>query len=133
VNGRVWDAADQCDQPVTGETFELRAGRPEAIRAATEEACVREGLTKAGSVEFLSIGLNPAMEPVLTPKGNFLPEQSLGLVSLGFGNSVQFGGTKSGPRWVVPLTRATVTIDGVILVEDGQLVDLVRSSDLPAH
>jgi leucyl aminopeptidase (aminopeptidase T) len=133
VNGRVRDAADQCDQAVTGETFELRAGRPETIRAATEEACVREGLTRAGSVGFLSIGLNPAMEPVLSPKGNFLPEQSLGLVSLGFGNNVQFGGTDSGPRWVVPLTRATVTVDGVLLVEDGQHVDLGRSSDPPAH
>jgi leucyl aminopeptidase (aminopeptidase T) len=133
VNGRVKGAADQCDQPVTGETFELRAGRPEAIGAETEQACVREGLTKAGSVGFLSIGLNPAMRPVLSPKGNFLPEQSLGLVSLGFGNNVQFGGTDSGPRWVVPLTRATVTVDGVLLVEDGQPVDLGRSSAPPAH
>jgi leucyl aminopeptidase (aminopeptidase T) len=132
VNGRVKGAADQCDQPVTGETFELRGGRPEAIRAESEETCVREGLTKAGSVGFLSIGLNPAMRPILSPKGNFLPEQSLGLVSLGFGNNVQFGGSDSAPRWVVPLTRATVAVDGVVVIEGGQLVDLARSAGPPA-
>jgi leucyl aminopeptidase (aminopeptidase T) len=121
VAGRVRAAADQCDRPVTQEAFELRAGRPEAIRAASDEVCVQGGLAKAGAVGFLSIGLNPAMNPVLSDKGNFLPEQSLGLVSLGFGDNVRFGGTNAGPRWSVPLTRATVLADGVAVLRDGRL------------
>jgi hypothetical protein len=71
---------------------------------------------------FLSIGLNPAMKPALSPNGNFFPEQSLGLVSLGFGDNASFGGTNTAPRWIVPLTRATVLVDDVVVIRDGQLV-----------
>lgn len=122
ANGRVLAAADQCEQPIRQEAFELRAGRPEAIRAATDEACVQGGLRKAGAMGFLSIGLNPAMNPILGPDGNFLPEQALGLISLGFGDNVPFGGTNPAPRWIVPLTHATVSTDGVPIIQDGQLV-----------
>jgi hypothetical protein len=73
-------------------------------------------------VGFLSIGLNPAMKPFLSANGNYLPEQSLGLVSLGFGDNRQFGGTNAAPRWTVPLTRATVQADDVAIVRDGRLV-----------
>jgi leucyl aminopeptidase (aminopeptidase T) len=122
ANGRVLAAADQCDRPVSQETLELRGGRPEIIRAATDEACVQGGLGKAGAVGFLSIGLNPAMKPVLDTNGNFLPEQALGLISLGFGDNVRFGSTNTAPRWIVPLTHATVLTDGVPVVRDGRLV-----------
>jgi leucyl aminopeptidase (aminopeptidase T) len=122
VTGRVRLAADQCDRPVSQEAFELRAGRPHAVRAANDEACIQAGLAKAGAVGSLSIGLNPAMKPVLTANGNFLPEQSLGLVSLGFGDNVRFGGTNAAPRWSVPLTGATVMADGVAVIREGRLV-----------
>jgi aminopeptidase len=130
VTGRVRAAADQCDRPVSREAFELHAGRPESIRAATDEACVQSGLAKAGAVGFLSIGLNPAMKPVLSANGNFLPEQSLGLVSLGFGDNLRFGGTNAAPRWSVPLIRATVMADGVAIIRDGRL--LAEASGVPA-
>jgi leucyl aminopeptidase (aminopeptidase T) len=122
ANGPVRAAADQCDRPVSREAFEVRAGRPVGIRAASDEACVQGGLGKAGAMGFLSIGLNPAMKPALSPNGNFFPEQSLGLVSLGFGDNARFGGTNTAPRWVVPLTRATVLVDDVAVIRDGQLV-----------
>ena len=127
ATGRVRAAADQCDRPVSQEAFELRAGRPEGIRAATDEACVQGGLAGAGTVGFLSIGLNPAMKPILSANGNYLPEQSLGLVSLGFGDNRQFGGTNAAPRWTVPLTGATVLADDVAVIRDGRLVAGVRS------
>jgi leucyl aminopeptidase (aminopeptidase T) len=122
VTGRVRAAANQCDRPVSQETFELRSGRPEAIRAATDEACVRGALARAGAVGSISIGLNPAMKPVLRPNGNFIPEQSLGLVSLGFGDNVRFGGNNTAPRWTVPLMRATVLVDKVPVIRDGEFV-----------
>jgi leucyl aminopeptidase (aminopeptidase T) len=122
ANGPVRAAADQCDRPVSQEAFEVRAGRPEGIRAASDEACVQGGLGKAGAMGFLSIGLNPGMKLVLSPNGNSLPEQSLGLVSLGFGDNARFGGTNTAPRWIVPLTRATVLVDDVAVIRDGQLV-----------
>jgi leucyl aminopeptidase (aminopeptidase T) len=128
VNGQVRAAADQCDRPVSREAFELRRGRPQAIRAATDEACVQGGLGKAGAMGFLSIGLNPAMKPVLGAGGNFLPEQALGLISLGFGDNVRFGGTNTAPRWVVPLTHATLLADGVAVLRDGRLVASDRGS-----
>jgi leucyl aminopeptidase (aminopeptidase T) len=125
ATGRVRAAADQCHQPVSREAFELRAGRPERIRAASDEACVQDGLAGAGIVGFLSIGLNPAMKPILGANGNYLPEQSLGLVSLGFGDNRQFGGTNAAPRWTVPLTHATVLADDVAILLDGRLVESV--------
>ena len=128
VNGRVRAAADQCERPVSQEAFELRGGRPEAIRAATDEACVQGGLGKAGGVGFLSIGLNPAMTPVLGANGNFLPEQALGLISLGFGDNVRFDGTNAAPGWIVPLTHATVLTDGVPVMQDGRLIARVGRS-----
>ena len=99
ASGRVRAAANQCDRAVNQEAFELRGGRPEAVRAATDEACVQGALARAGAIGSMSIGLNPAMKPVLGPNGNFIPEQSLGLVSLGFGDNVRFGGTNMAPRW----------------------------------
>ena len=122
ANGRVLASADQCDRPVSRESFVLRRGLPEDIRADTDEACIRGGLERAGTLSSLSVGLNGAMKPVLGAGGNFLPEQALGLISLGFGDNVRFGGTNAAPRWVVPLTRATVLADGVPIVQDGRLV-----------
>ena len=83
---------------------------------------MQAGLGKAGEVGFLSIGLNPAMKPVIGANGNFLPEQSQGLVSLGFGDNVRFGGRNAAPRWSVPLIRATVMADGVAVIRGGRLV-----------
>ena len=34
---------------------------------------------------------------------------------------LRFGGTNAQPRWIVPLTRATVFVDGVAIVSDGRL------------
>jgi hypothetical protein len=128
ANGPVRASANQCDRPVKQEAFEVRAGRPEAIRAATDEACVRGALERAGAIGFMSIGLNPAMKPVLSGNGNFIPEQSLGLVSLGFGHNVSFGGTNTSPRWTVPLLRATVLVDDVAVIRDGRLVARIDPS-----
>lgn len=128
ASGPVRAAANQCDQPVKQEAMEVRAGHPEAIRAATDEACVRSALERAGAIGFMSIGLNPAMKPVLGANGNYIPEQSLGLVSLGFGDNVGFGGTNTSPRWTVPLLRATVLVDDVAVIEDGRLVARVDPS-----
>jgi hypothetical protein len=125
ASGPVRAAANQCNQPVSQEAFEVRAGRPENVRAAGDEACVRGALEAAGAIGFLSIGLNPAMKPVLSANGNFIPEQSLGLVSLGFGNNINFGGTNTSPRWTVPLLRATVLVDDVEVVREGKLLTSV--------
>jgi leucyl aminopeptidase (aminopeptidase T) len=120
--GRVRAAANQCDRPVNQEEFEVRAGRPENVRAATDEVCVRGALERAGAIGSVSIGLNPAMKPRLGPNGNFIPEQSLGLVTLGFGDNIRFGGTNTAPRWTVPLLRATVLVNDVAVIRDGHPV-----------
>ena len=127
ATGRVRAPANQCDQAVRDEAFELRAGRPERVRAATDEACVQAAVARAGAVGFLAIGLNPAMRPMLGAAGNFLPEQSRGLVTLGLGDNVRFEGTDTAPRWTVPLTRATVRVDGVAVVRDGRLLAAAAS------
>jgi len=128
ASGPVRAAANQCDRPVKQEAFEVRAGRPEAVRAASDEACVRAVLERAGMIGSVSIGLNPALKPVLGSHGNFIPEQSLGLVSLSFGDNLRYGGTNTAPRWTVPLMRATVLVDGVAVIRDGQIVARVGGS-----
>jgi len=47
---------------------------------------------------------------------NILPEQSLGLVTLGFGDNLRFDGANAAPGWSVPLTRATIVADSVTIL-----------------
>ena len=47
----------------------------------------------------------------------------VGLVSLGFGDNLRFGGTNAAPGWSVPLTRATIVADSVMMLRHGRLVN----------
>ena len=127
ANGKVVVARDACfGSPLVNARFELRAGRMTGFQADSGGACVTSFLESSPGPDdvmgVLSIGLNPALEPVETGVG-YRPWEASGAVVLGLGNNSDLGGrndTPAGfPFW---LSRATVEIDGKVVVKDGQVL-----------
>ena len=122
ANGRIRAAVDNCRQFVRDEAIDLKAGTPTNVRAGSDEACVKEALD---SIQFagITIGLNPGARPATAAEYSQIAFAGAGVVGMAFGNNSAFGGTLTTPRqWIVPLLRATVTVDDRVLVRDGQLV-----------
>ncbi|HEY0527613.1 MAG TPA: hypothetical protein VGD02_02200 [Gemmatimonadaceae bacterium] len=123
ANGKVRAALDQCTLPVRDEAIDVNRGRAENIHAGSDEACVQKSLTGL-RLSALGIGLNPALANVRTPAGMPLETGGEGLVSLYFGNNRNFGGNNTdGPVWYVPLAKASVSVDGTVILRDGQFVN----------
>jgi hypothetical protein len=131
--GKAVTGRDDCvGKPVVNERFELRAGKVTGFQADSGGECVRSLLHSAPSpadmVGGLSIGLNPALKPVETGVG-FRPREASGAVALLFGNNTDFGGKNNTPlAYNIWLSRATVEVDGKVIVRDGHLVSEVTSS-----
>ena len=123
ANGKVRAAYDQCTLPVRDEAIDVHQGRAENVHAASDEACVQKSL-KGLRLSAIAIGLNPALTDIRTPAGMPLETAGEGLVAIYFGDNRFFGGSNNdGPVWYVPLTKATVSVDGRAIVRDGQIVD----------
>jgi leucyl aminopeptidase (aminopeptidase T) len=123
ANGKVRAAYDQCTLPVRDEAIDVNRGRAENIHAGSDEACVQKSLNGL-RLSAISIGLNPALTDIRTPAGMPLETAGEGLVSIYFGDNRFFGGSNNdGTNWYVPLTKATVSVDGRTIVRDGQIVD----------
>lgn len=125
VTGVVKAPRDQCDEPVTDEVIEVRAGMPVNVRAASDEACVKEAVGRAGRFGWVQIGLNPALR-VTDPDANLaspLLDLGAGAVTVNFGTNQELGGsnTTAAGGWFIVLPQATVEADGKILVRDGAL------------
>jgi leucyl aminopeptidase (aminopeptidase T) len=131
--GKVASGRDEClGAAVVNERFELRAGKMTGFQADSGAECLRNFMRSAPSpsdmVGGLSIGLNPALEPVETGVG-YRPWEASGAVVLVFGNNTDLGGNNNTPLgYGVWLSRATVEVDGKVIVRDGQLVTDVTSS-----
>ena len=101
----------------------MNRGRAENIHAGSDEACVQKSLNGL-RLSAISIGLNPALTDIRTPAGMPLETAGEGLVSIYFGDNRFCGGSNNdGTNWYVPLTKATVSVDGRTIVRDGQIVD----------
>ena len=123
ANGRVRAAQDQCTLRVHDEAIDVNQGRAMNVHAGSDEACVQKALTGL-RLSAIAIGLNPALVDVRTPAGMPLETGGEGLVALYFGNNRNLGGNNTdGPVWYVPLTKATVSVDGKPILRDGQFVD----------
>lgn len=87
-----------------GETFER----------STQEATA--GWNRAG---FISVGLNPALEPGVP----MVEDQEAGAVAVGIGGNAGYGGSNSNPflAWLI-VGEATVALDGKPLVDRGKLL-----------
>jgi len=125
VNGTIHAPTDQCDHPVKDEVIDVRAGMPQNVRAASDEACVKAAIQRAGRFGWVEIGLNPALR-VTDPGANLvstLLDLGAGAVTVNFGTNQELGGankTASG-GWYIVLPRATIEADGKVVVRDGDL------------
>lgn len=132
--GKAVSGRDEClGAPVMNQRFELRAGKMTGFQADSGGECVKNFMRSAPSpsdmVGALSIGLNPALRPVETGLG-FRPGEASGAVVLYFGNNTDLGGANNTPiGYSVWLSRATVEIDGKVIVRDGQLTTEATSSN----
>jgi len=127
ANGKVVIARDNCfGSPVVNAQFELRSGKMTGFRADSGGACITNFLNSSPGpddvVGALSIGLNPALKPVEAGVG-YRPWEASGAVVLALGNNTDLGGKNNTPAGVpFWLARATVEIDGKVVVRDGQVV-----------
>lgn len=107
---------------VGNEVIETRRGAPVSLRAATQEACVRQSLTERDRVGYISIGLN-AIKPMENNGAYFVNDRGLGLITVNFGDNRQFGGSHQSGNWFVALAGATLEADGRTLVRNGRILE----------
>ena len=71
-----------------------------------------------------SIGLNPALK-VIEDGGDYRPSDAAGMIYVGIGDNQMLGGSnkvQGQGGYGFPIVKATVAIDGKVVVKDGQLV-----------
>jgi leucyl aminopeptidase (aminopeptidase T) len=111
--------------------FRLQAGILTDFAADSGGACVTRYLARnsspANRLGYVVIGLNPALRPA--ESGGYYPWSASGLVHIGVGNNADLGGANSTPAGQgFVLTGATVEIDGIVIVRNGQLNEAVLRS-----
>jgi leucyl aminopeptidase (aminopeptidase T) len=128
VNGKVVVPRASCRyQPVDKATFDVKDGKIISFKANSNQTCYDEiSKNNTGQSDMFGavwIGLNPRLHVVEDDKANFQHVNIAGMVSIGFGDNRQYGGSLDsvgGSNY--HLTNATVTVDGKTVVKDGKLV-----------
>ena len=127
ANGKVVVPASRCrNAPFTGVSFEFKNGKLLNFKADKGADCFDEVMAAyTGSKDMFgsfSIGLNPARKVMENP-GDYRPGDAAGMVWIGTGYNQLDGGNNQDPGgFGFPITKATVTVDGKVVVKDGQLV-----------
>ena len=128
ASGVIVTPKDQCKfQPVRDARYEFTGGTLTRVTAKQGESCVKEQLAAYGQamrrIGQLGVGLNPALQ-VVEEGGDYRPWNGAGLVTVSLGDNTLIGGTNKVPGSVtigLPVTHATLEVDGEILVQDGKL------------
>jgi aminopeptidase len=127
ANGKVVVPKMNCRyDPMNGVSFEFKGGKLQNFKATQNGGCFVETMApypgpKDMFAQF-SIGLNPAMK-VVEQGGAYWPGAAAGLVRIGIGSNEMLGGANKTPGgFGFPLVSSTVTVDGKVVVKDGQLV-----------
>jgi hypothetical protein len=121
ADGQVAASEDECAVPVHGIKVSVTHGVPALVWAAQDTACARQGLAKTRQASYVTIGLNPAVDP---HDGVAVPASRLaGVVSIGFGSDADVGVTNGiEGSWVISMANATLRADGIPIVQDGKLI-----------
>lgn len=129
ANGKVAVAKDNCrDGTILNSSFEFKSGKLINYTAATNKKCFPEAMAPyTGPKDVIggfSIGLNPEMKIMDAGDENYIPASAAGLVFVSIGSNKFMGGENisNGPTWGWAITKATVTVDGKVIVKDGKLV-----------
>lgn len=123
ANGKVIIDRAKCHyKPLTGISFEFKNGKLQNFKAEQGEKCFWETLKPYDGPKdrFASvfIGLNPALKVI----GDYQPADAAGMVWINIGGNKNLQGendTQGGFEF--PIVKATVTIDGKVVVKDGRL------------
>jgi leucyl aminopeptidase (aminopeptidase T) len=128
ANGRVVVPKNTCNfAPLNDASFEFKNGKIEGFKAAQGADCFAQALAPySGPKDVfggISIGLNPALKVMEEGEGQYWPDHAAGLVWISTGDNQLIGGNNKEPGgFGFPLTNATVTVDGKVVVKDGKLV-----------
>ena len=129
VSGVIVTPKDRCKfKPVSDARYEFTKGTLTKASAKQGDACVQELIAAYGPnikrLGAISIGLNPANKVVEDGGADYRPGTAAGFVTLSLGDNQFLGGGNKVPGAVtidLPITRATVVIDGQTVVQDGKL------------
>lgn len=126
ANGKVMAPKARCrNEPLTGVSFEFKNGKLQNFKADRNAECFNATMAAySGSKDMFgafSIGLNHNWKVMEAP-GDYRPAPAAGMVQIGIGNNQLTGGNNADPgSFSFPITRATVTVDGKVVVKDGRL------------
>jgi leucyl aminopeptidase (aminopeptidase T) len=134
ANGRVVVPKHRCRyQPMTGVTYEFTNGTVTKFEAVAGAECYQETMAPyTGPKDMFAsfqIGLNPGLQ-VVEEGGDYRPGDAAGMVWLAIGdNSLLGGANQVGGQggFGLPVTNATVEIDGKIVVQNGELTTAVMA------
>jgi leucyl aminopeptidase (aminopeptidase T) len=110
-----------------GATYVFKEGKMTSFSAKANPACFEQYYSAYSGdkdrIASVQIGLNPALKVMESGGNDFRPAEAAGMVYIGMGGDQLLGGTnKTEFGWTIPVTNASVEIDGKIVVKDGQLV-----------
>ncbi|WP_162601727.1 hypothetical protein [Occallatibacter savannae] len=92
------------------------------FKARENEKCLQDFFAAySGSkdvVASVQIGLNPALKT----QSKIAPPNTAGMFWVSLGRDDRFGVTGTTMNWSIPVSNATVTVDGKNIVENGRLV-----------
>jgi aminopeptidase len=135
ASGVVVVPRDQCKfQPVRDARYQFTEGAITSVTAKQGESCLKEQMAAYGEpmrrLGQIGVGLNPELR-VVEEKGDYRPWNGAGLVGLFLGDNTLLGGSIKVPGAVnigIPVTQATLEVDGEALVRDGKLVGAQTAS-----
>jgi len=135
VAGVIVAPRDRCKfKPLRDARYEFTAGTLTKASAKVGDDCLQETLKTYGAglhrMGTFTLGLNPELK-VIEDNADYRPGAAAGFVTMSLGDNQLFGGSNKVPGAVgvgIPITRATVEVDGDKIVEDGKLVGTAVAS-----
>jgi aminopeptidase len=127
ANGKVVVPKHQCRfAPLTDVSLDFKNGKMQNFKAGQGADCFKETMEPYQGPKDMfggfSIGLNPAKK-VMEEGADYRPDSAAGMVTISIGDNRLAGGQNDTPGgYNFPITKATVAIDGKVVVKDGQLV-----------
>ncbi len=127
ANGKVVVPKMECRYaPMNNVNFEFKNGMMQNFKAGTNGECFQERMkTRTGQKDMFGaiwLGINPSLKIVEDGSAHFRPFNAAGMVYVGIGDNRLYGGSNNSTAgYAFPVTNATVTIDGKIIIKDGKL------------